>query len=59
MKVKVTFPKKFRRDLYGIQAISALECTQSFILMLTLQAESLSVTVEVKITQQREVSKLL
>lgn len=59
MKVKVTFPKKFRSDLYGIQAISALEYTQSFILMLTRQAESLSVTVEVKITQQREVSKLL
>lgn len=59
MKVRVTFPKKFRSDLYGIQAISALEYTQSFILMLTFQAESLSVTVEVKITQQREVSKLL
>lgn len=59
MEVKVTSPKKFRSDLYGIQAISALEYTQSFILMLTPQAESLSVTVEVKITQQREVNKRL
>lgn len=59
MKVKVTFPKKFRSDLFGIQAISALEYAQSFILMLTPQAESLSVTVEVKITQWREVNKLL
>ena len=59
MKVKVTLPEKFRSDLYDIQTISVLEDTQSFILMLTLQAESLSVTVEVKIKQQREVSKLL
>jgi hypothetical protein len=56
---KVTFPKKFRGDLCGSQAISVVVFTQSFILMLMPQIESLSVTVEIIIAQWRANNKLL
>lgn len=50
---------KFRSNLCGIQAISTPQYAQSCILILTLQTECLSVAIEVRIIQQREVNKWL